>query len=165
MSLDHSVVKTYLSFKLDDEVFAINVSGVLNILEMKHVTKLPNSPGYLKGIINLRGTVLPVVDFRIKFGLPENVFSADTKIIVLSITKNGEPVLLGVIVDSVSEVLEFSPEEILPPPSIGTKYNSGFITGLWRLEDGFMMILDIDKIFSTDEIVDVKENFSEPEVA
>jgi purine-binding chemotaxis protein CheW len=165
MSSDLSAPQTYLSFKLDDEVFAINVSSVLNILEMKPVTKVPKSPEYLKGIINLRGTVLPVVDFRTKFGLPESKISIDTKIIVLSIKLDAEPFMVGIIVDSVCEVLEFKHEEILPPPTIGTKYNSGFITGMRRLDEDFMMILDIKKIFSTDEIIDVKETFSEPEVA
>ena len=161
MSTDLSEIKTYLSFKLSEEVFAINVSKVLNILEMSHITKVPKTPGYMKGVINLRGTVLPVIDLRIKFGLPENQATVDTSIIVLSIDKDNEVIMLGILVDAVREVLEFKTEEISPSPTIGTKYNSGFIEGMWRVEENFIMILDIDKVFSVDEIIDVKEHITE----
>jgi purine-binding chemotaxis protein CheW len=154
---NESVVQTYLSFKLSEEVFAINVSRVLNILEMSQITKIPKSPEYMKGVINLRGTVLPVIDLRIKFGLPEKELSVDTSIIVLSIDLNGDQVLVGTLVDAVREVLELRNDEISPAPSIGTKYNSGFIEGMWRHDDKFTMILNINKIFSTEEIIDFRE--------
>jgi purine-binding chemotaxis protein CheW len=157
---DHGV-KTCLSFKLGEEVFAINVSKVINILEMSHITSIPKAPEYMKGVINLRGTVLPVVDLRIKFGLPEKEATVDTSIIVISIDLNGEQVLIGTLVDAVREVLELKNDEISPAPTIGTKYNSGFIEGLWRTEEKFIMILDIDKVFSTDEIIDFKEQLTQ----
>jgi purine-binding chemotaxis protein CheW len=161
MSTDKSEIRTYLSFKLGEEVFAINVSKVLNILEMSHITKVPKTPAYLKGVINLRGTVLPVIDLRIKFGLPENQATVDTSIIVLSIDKDNETIMLGVLVDAVREVLEFKTDEISPSPTIGTKYNSGFIEGMWRVDEKFIMILDIDKVFSVEEIIDFKEQMTE----
>jgi len=158
MSIDkENQLQTYLSFKLSEEVFAINVSKVINILEMSHITKIPKAPDYMKGVINLRGTVLPVVDMRIKFGLPEKEVTVDTSIIVLSIDLNGEAVLIGTLVDAVKEVLELKSDEIAPPPIIGSKYNSGFIEGMWRMDDHFIMILDIDKIFSVDDVLDVKD--------
>jgi purine-binding chemotaxis protein CheW len=152
----HSIM-TYLSFRLGEEVFAINVSKVINILEMKHITKVPKAPDYMKGVINLRGTVLPVVDLRVKFGLPEKEVTVDSSIIVLSLELDGEQILLGALVDAVREVLEFKDEEISPSPSIGTKYNSGFIEGMWRVEENFIMILAIDRVFSTEEILDFQE--------
>lgn len=161
MSTDLSEIQTYLSFKLGEEVFAINVSKVLNILEMSHITKIPKAPEYMKGVINLRGTVLPVVDLRIKFGSPEKEVTVDTSIIVLSIDLNGESVLIGTQVDAVREVLELRNDEIVPAPSIGTKYNSGFIEGMWRMDEKFIMILDIDKVFSTDEVIDFKDQITE----
>ena len=161
MSKDLSTIQTYLSFKLGEEVFAINVSKVLNILEMKPITKVPKSPDYLKGVINLRGTVLPVVDLRLKFGLPENKITVDTNIIVLSIEKENEEIMVGILIDSVREVLEFKTEEIAPSPAIGTKYNAGFIKGMWRVDENFIMILDIDRVFSIEEIIDFKEQLSE----
>jgi purine-binding chemotaxis protein CheW len=158
MSMDSdNKLQTYLSFKLGEEVFAINVSKVTNILEMSQITKIPKAPEYMKGVINLRGSVLPVIDLRLKFSLPEKEATVDTSIIVLSINLNGEMVMVGVQVDSVKEVLEFITDEIAPSPTIGSKYNSGFIEGMWRTEDKFIMILDIDRVFSVDDIIDVKE--------
>jgi purine-binding chemotaxis protein CheW len=142
---------------MSEELFAINVSKVINILEMRHITKVPKTPAYMKGVINLRGTVLPVVNLRIKFGLPDTENTVDTSIIVLNIEKDGEIVMLGIQVDAVREVLELKDEEIAESPSIGTKYNSGFIQGMYRMDEHFIMILDIDKIFSIDDIIDVKE--------
>lgn len=153
-------VKTCLSFRLNEEVFAIDVSKVINILEMSHITKIPKAPAYMKGVINLRGTVLPVIDLRTKFGLPEKEITVDTSIIVLSIDVSGEPVLVGTLVDAVKEVLELKTEEIAPAPSIGTKYNSGFIEGMWRTNEKFIMLLNIDMVFSTDEIIDFKEQLT-----
>jgi len=162
MNMDNNIgIRTYLSFKLSEEVFAINVSKVINILEMSHITRVPKAPDYIKGVINLRGTVLPVVDLRIKFGLPEKEVNVDTSIIVLDIELNGEPVLVGTLVDAVKEVLELKSEEISPSPTIGTKYNSGFIDGMWRQDEKFIMILDIDKVFSTEEVIDYKEQLTQ----
>lgn len=158
-----SEIQTYLSFRLGTEVFAINVSKVLNILEMKPITKVPKSPEYMKGVINLRGSVLPVIDLRLKFGMPENKVTVDTNIIVLNIRKESEEIMLGILIDAVKEVLEFKTEEIAPSPSIGTKYNSGFIEGMWRTDENFIMILNIDKVFSVDEIIDFREHLSESE--
>lgn len=156
-------VKTCLSFRLGEEVFAIDVSKVINILEMSHITRIPKAPEYMKGVINLRGTVLPVIDLRTRFGLPEKEATVDTSIIVLSIDLTGEPVLIGTLVDAVKEVLELKTNEIAPSPAIGAKYNSGFIEGMWRTEEKFIMILDIDKVFSTDEVIDFREQMSETE--
>ena len=150
-------LQTYLSFRLSEEVFAINVSKVTNILEMSRITKIPKTPEYMKGVINLRGTVLPVIDLRIKFGLPEKEATVDTSIIVLSIDLDGEIVMVGIQVDAVKEVLELKTDDIAPSPTIGSNYNSGFIEVMWRTEDIFIMILDIDRVFSVDDIIDVKE--------
>ncbi len=161
MSAEKKAIETFLSFTLEEEVFAINVSKVINILEMKPITRVPRTPQFLKGVINLRGTVLPVIDLRLKFGLPEKEATVDTSIIVLNIEKDGEAVLLGILVDAVKEVLEFKTDEIAPSPSIGTKYDSGFIQGMWRIEESFIMVLDIDKVFSIEEIIDFKEHIDE----
>ncbi len=150
-------VKTFLSFLLGDEAFAINVSKVINILEVSHITRVPKAPVYMKGVVNLRGTVLPVVDMRLKFGLPETEMTINSSIIVLSLEMDGEQFLVGALVDAVREVLELKNGDIAPSPSIGTKYKSGFIEGMWRINDSFIMILDIEKVFSTEEIVDFKD--------
>ena len=156
-------VKTCLSFLLDEEVFAIDVSKVINILEMSHITKIPKAPEYMKGVINLRGTVLPVIDLRTKFGLPEKEATIDTSIIVLSIGLTGEPVLVGTLVDAVKEVLELKTTDIAATPTIGAGNNSGFIEGMWRTDEKFIMILNIDKVFSTEEVIDFKDQVNQTE--
>ncbi len=150
-------IRTYLSFRLDNEVFASDVSKVLNILELSPITKVPKSPEYMRGVINLRGSVLPVVDLRVKFGMSPTVETVDTCIIVLNINVDDDDITLGILVDAVSEVLEIEDKEIEASPSIGTKYKTEFIQGMWKKEEGFIMILDINRVFSTDEIIQVKE--------
>ena len=102
-----TISDSYLSFKLGDEVFAAHVSKVLNILEMTKITKVPRAPEYMKGIINLRGIVLPVIDMRLKFGMTEAVFTSNTCIIVLELDFEGKVIHVGAMVDAVQEVLDF----------------------------------------------------------
>ena len=153
-----NTLTSYLSFKLGDETYAASVSKVLNILEMTKITKVPKAPDYMKGVINLRGTVLPLVDTRIKFGLTPAEFTANTCILVLDIEIENESLHIGGLVDSVQEVLEIEPHQILPPPNIGNKFHSEFIVGMYKAsEEQFIMILDMDKIFSVEELVQVQE--------
>jgi len=152
-----NTLTSYLSFKLGEETFAANVSKVLNILEMTKITKVPKAPEYMKGVINLRGTVLPLIDTRVKFGMTASEFSANTCILVLDIQIENESLHIGGLVDSVQEVLEIETHQILPPPNIGSKYHSEFITGMYKvLDEQFIMILDMDKVFSVDELIEVQ---------
>jgi purine-binding chemotaxis protein CheW len=148
---------SYLTFKLGDEIFAANVSKVLNILELTKITKVPMAPPYMKGVINLRGDVLPVVDVRLKFGMEETQFTTSTCILVLIIQIEDQTIHLGALVDSVQEVLEIEDKEILPPPSIGSSYNSQFITGVVEYEENFIMILDVERVFTGEELQELKE--------
>ncbi|HEY0054556.1 MAG TPA: chemotaxis protein CheW [Pedobacter sp.] len=143
---------SYLTFKLGEELFAINVSKVLEILEMKPITKVPKSPDFMKGVINLRGNILPVVDTRNKFAMPEAEFTIDTCIIVLSIDNGKDALLAGAIVDSVQKVIDIPAGNIQISPSMGSLYREDFITGIGKVEDQFIMILNIDRVFSTDEL-------------
>lgn len=145
-------IKSFLTFKLGEEVFACHVNKLLSILEIPHITEVPGSPKYMKGIIDLRGKVLPVIDTKIKLQMPAINFTKDTCIVVMDINLDADNLLVGVLVDSVLEVLEFDQEMILPAPNLGSKYHSEFITGIVRKDGGFIMIVDIDKIFSLDEI-------------
>ena len=152
----HSSVESYLSFRIGDELFAAHVKNVLNILELSKITKVPKAPSYLKGVINLRGSVLPVIDSRLKFGMEEVEYTSNTCILVLDLFVNNEKVSVGAIVDSVQEVLEIEDSQIQPPPSIGSTYRTDFITGMVKLNDTFVMLLDAERVFSTDEVVDLK---------
>lgn len=147
-----TAIDSFLSFKLGDELFAANVAKVLEILELAKITKVPKSPEYMRGVINLRGNVLPVVDTRIKFGMPVTKDTVNTCIVVLDINMEGESLMVGILVDSVQEVLELQDDEIKPPPSIGSRYKSDFIQGMVKKEEEFIMILNIDAVLSSEEI-------------
>jgi purine-binding chemotaxis protein CheW len=145
----------YLTFKLADEIFALDVAKVREILEITTITKVPQTPDFMRGVINLRGSVVPVVDMRLKFGMSMTEQTVNTCIIVVEINFDGDTMVLGALADSVQEVVELEPESIEPAPSIGTKLNTDFIRGMGKLDDHFVMILDIDKIFSPAELADL----------
>lgn len=149
---------SYLSFKIGDSSFCINVNKVLNILELTKITIVPQSPDYMLGVINLRGEVLPVVDARIKFGIPKQENTINTCIIVLDIEFEKEMAHIGLLVDSVIEVFEIDDEALLPPPGIGSKYKSDFIKGIFKTENEFIMQLNIDKVFTSDELLIVNDS-------
>jgi purine-binding chemotaxis protein CheW len=156
-----TTINSYLSFRLSEEVFAANVGKVLEILELTKITKVPKAPDYMRGVINLRGSVLPVIDTRIKFGLPLIPETVNTCIIVLSIQIDQEDLRVGALVDAVQEVLELTPDMISAPPSIGNKYRSEFIQGMGKVGDDFIMILDVDQVFSLDELLNMKQKTEE----
>ena len=156
-------INSYLSFNLGDEEFAVNVSKVLNILEMLKITEVPKSPEYMKGVINLRGTVLPVVDTRIKFGMTPTEYTNNTCIVVMEIEMDNDIVKVGALVDSVQAVMELEDSEIQPPPSIGSKYKSEFIYGMVKVDEKFIMLLDMEKVFSAEEVIMFKEKTEESE--
>jgi purine-binding chemotaxis protein CheW len=153
-------MNSYLSFKLGDEFFAVHVSKVLNILEMLPITKVPKSHESIIGVINLRGSVLAVVDIRMKFELANSEYSKDTCILVLQVVVNEEQIEAGAVVDSVHAVLEVDETQILPPPSVGVKFKSEFITGIIKHDERFIMVVDIDKLFALENFVSKLEEFS-----
>lgn len=143
-----NLTKTYLTFKLGKEQFAVNVKQVISILEMQQITEIPNSPSYLRGMINLRGNVLPVVDTRVRFGMSKTEQSANTCIIVLDIETDKEALKVGALVDSVNEVITCSDNEIKPVPGIGTKYHADFLLGMLQQEAGFIMIINTNTVMA-----------------
>ena len=157
------ITRSFLSFKLDNERFAVNVDKVIEILEVPKITKIPKAPDYMQGVINLRGNVLPVIDIHIKFGMKPTEMTVDTCIIVMNIVIDGEELMVGSLVDAVEEVLEISSEQISPSPNIGNKYRSEFIEGMTKVNENFIMILSIDKVFSADEISQLKETTEKKE--
>jgi purine-binding chemotaxis protein CheW len=140
----------YITFRLGDELFAINVAQVREVLDLSTITKLPTAPTYLRGVVNVRGTATTVVDLRMKFGLPGHADTPHTRIIVLEVTLDGQPCVIGGLADSVHEVVEFDSDQIAPPPSIGMRWRSDLILGVTRRGDQFIIIFDIDKVFAED---------------
>ncbi|HAM53443.1 MAG TPA: chemotaxis protein CheW [Nitrospiraceae bacterium] len=142
----------YLTFKLDDEVFATDISKVREVLDFTTITKVPRTPEFMRGVINLRGSVVPVVDLRLKFGMSKTEKTVNTCIIIVEVTVDGEKIILGTLADSVQEVLDIEADHIEPAPKIGTRLKTEFIKGMGKRDVHFIIILDIDKIFSTDEL-------------
>jgi len=142
----------YLTFTLDDEVFALDIGKVREVLDCSTVTRVPRTPEFMCGVINLRGTVVPVVDMRLKFGMSATVKGVNTCIIIVEVKVDEETTILGALADSVQEVLDLEPEQIEPAPRIGTRLNIEFIRGMGRRDEGFVMILDVDRVFSADEL-------------
>ena len=142
----------FLTFKLGDEVFALDIIKVREVLDFTTVTKVPRTPEFMRGVINLRGSVVPVVDLRLKFGMTKTESSVNTCIIITEVTVDNDTTVLGALADSVQEVLDLEPGSIASPPKIGTKLKTEFITGMGKRDDRFIIILDIDKVFSSDEL-------------
>ncbi len=142
----------YLTFKLGDEVFALDITKVREVLDFTTVTKVPRTPEFMRGVINLRGSVVPVVDLRLKFGMTRTESSVNTCIIITEVTVDNDTTVLGALADSVQEVLDLEPGSIAPAPRIGSKLRTDFIKGMGKRDDRFIMILDIDKVFSADEL-------------
>jgi purine-binding chemotaxis protein CheW len=154
-----SIITTtqYLTFKLDEELFAIDVAQVREILDVTAITKVPQTPEFMRGVINLRGSVVPVVDMRMKFGMSKTVNTVNTCIVVVEVLMDNEQAVFGALVDSVQEVFELEPDQIEASPKIGMRLRTDFIKGLGKRDNVFIIILDVDKIFSSAELIFVRE--------
>ena len=147
----------YVTFSLCDELFGVEVSRTREILSLTPVTKVPQTPDYLLGVINLRGQVVPVVDMRLKLGLPVGAETEDTCIIVVEVQVDGEPIIVGALADAVREVSEIRSDQIEPPPRLGTRLNTEFINGMGKVDEQFLILLNIDKVFNSDELAIVQD--------
>ncbi len=147
----------YLTFKLATEVFALDITKVREVLDFTALTKVPRTPDFMRGVINLRGSVVPVVDMRLKFNMSRTEQTVNTCIIIAEISLDGDKLVLGALADSVQEVIELEPGQIEPAPRIGTRLNTEFIKGMGKRDDQFIIILEIDRIFSTEELLEVHE--------
>ena len=142
----------YLTFILGDEVFALDIATVREVLELTTITKIPRTPEFMRGVINLRGHAVPVVDMRVKFGMARADDTVNTCIIIVEVIVENEAVVMGAVADSVREVFEMRPDEIDQPPKMGTSIDAAFIKGMGRQDESFIIILDINKVFSLDEL-------------
>ncbi len=151
---ERAATSQYLTFRLGEEVFAFDVAKTREVLDFTSVTRVPGSPRFMLGVINLRGGVVPIIDLRLKFGMPVVARTRETCIIVLDLSLDGEQTTVGAVADSVREVLDLDDSQIEPPPRIGTRLKTEFIRGMGRIgESGFLILLDIDRVFSSDELM------------
>lgn len=155
----------YLTFKLDGELFAIEISSVREVLDYRDVTKIPEMPRYVRGVINLRGEVVPVADLRLRFGMPETARTVDTCIVIVEVKMGEHRVQIGALADSVAEVLSLDSSEIVPPPRMGARIDSRLVRGMGRREDELVIILDLDKAFCEADLVPEGLDLDLPDVA
>lgn len=149
--------KSFLSFNLESETFAINVIKVLEVLQMQKITSIPKTPDYIKGVLNFRGEIIPVINTRLKFNLTKEEDLSKHVIIVLDFERDNKQQKVGAIVDSVMDVFEYNEIDIKDVPELGSRYNLEFIYGMIKKGENFITILDVDKVFSVEELSIVKD--------
>ena len=147
----------YLTYTLGQEEYGVGILQVKEIIGMMPITPVPQTPNFVKGVINLRGKIIPVVDLRLKFGMEERAYEDRTSIIVVEIRTRKASIPIGVVVDSVSEVLNIKNEDIEDTPKFGTTVNTDYILGMAKSEDGVKILLDMDKVLSTEEIAVIEQ--------
>jgi purine-binding chemotaxis protein CheW len=142
----------YLTFTLADEEYGIGILKIKEIIGMMPITTVPQTPEFVKGVINLRGKVIPVIDLRLRFGMESIDYTERTCIIVVEIEGSVGTVQIGIVVDSVSEVLNIKGEDIEDTPTFGTKLDTNYIFGMAKMEGGVKILLDIDRVLNSKEI-------------
>jgi purine-binding chemotaxis protein CheW len=143
----------FVTLGIEREVFAVPVEAVVEILDMRPIFRVPEAPGYFAGLIDVRGRSVPVIDLRVKLGLPTAEPTETTRILVLEITLAGRPLALGLIADRVFEVMSLAISQIEAPPDIGVKWRSDYISGVGRRDGGFVIIFDLPHLFSTTDVM------------
>ena len=142
----------YLSFLLDNEEYGIDILRVQEVRGWTPVTRVPDMPEYLKGVLNLRGAIIPVIDLRQRFGLPAVEYSPTTVVIVINVQSGSNERIMGIIVDAVAETYSLPSDQIQPAPKLGTVINSEFITGLVASGERMIVLIDIDELMNSDEL-------------
>ena len=145
-------IQQYLTFLLSGEMYAVGILNVKEIIEYGQLTEIPMMPAFIRGVINLRGSVVPVIDLAARFGGQQTETSRRTCIVIIELSNGEERHDIGVVVDAVSEVLEVSAADIEPPPAFGAKIRADFIAGMGKISGKFVIILDIQRVLSVDEI-------------
>lgn len=151
-------ISSYITFKLGDELFAIDVAHVREVLDLSEITRVPTAPPYMRGVVNVRGSAVPVVDLRHRFGLPSVADTVNTRIIVLELPLDGELTVVGGLADSVHEVLELERGQIREPPRIAMRWRADMIEGLGKKGEQFIIVLDIARVFSSSDALLVGEH-------
>lgn len=152
----------YLTFFLSGEEYATNIQRVKEIIEYTTVTKVPRVPEWIRGVINLRGSVVPVVDLSVRFGLGERPVTKTTCIVILEVAQDSERTVMGIIVDAVNQVIELTTADIAEPPAFGTRVRLDYLSGMAKLGKKFALILDIDRVLSNSDLLTVSALQSVP---
>ncbi len=159
---ESAVHQQYLTFYLSGEEYATNIQKVKEIIEYTAVTKVPKVPEWIRGVINLRGSVVPVVDLSVRFGLGERPPTKTTCIVILELEQDSERTVMGAIVDAVNQVIDLAPDDIEEPPAFGTRVRLDYLFGMGKLGKKFALILDIDRVLSNSELLTVSSLQAKP---
>lgn len=151
----------YLTFKLSNEEYGLQILKVKEIIGLTRITRVPRTPDFIRGVINLRGKVIPVMDLRLRFGMECTEDTAESCIIVVEVSHEGRALLIGAFVDSVSEVRDISDANIEQTPSFGTDVDTGFILGMGKSQEKVIILLDIDRVISFDELNQIESTLAE----
>ena len=149
---DTTGTERFLTFTLAGELFAITITSVREILDMAEITRIPQMPPAVRGVVNVRGTAVPVIDLRLRFGLEAAERTVNTRIIIVEIRTDDSTVTLGAIADSVKEVLELDASSIDPPPTMGASVSTAFLHGIGKRDGKFILLLDVEKVLHSDEV-------------
>lgn len=152
----NGTMNQYLTFTLNKDIYALDISSVREVLELTPITRIPRTPKFMRGVINLRGHAVPVVDMRLKFGMSKTEDTINTCIIIVEVLFDGDSTVMGALADSVREVIELTEGMIEEPPRMGTTIKTDFIRGMGKQDDEFVIILDINKILSVEELAMLK---------
>ena len=156
-------VQQYLTFMIGAEEYAVSLLKVKEIIEYDTITEVPKTPEWVRGVINLRGSVVPVIDLAVKFRQSPSVAGKLTCIVITEVECEGEATVMGVMADSVRQVIDLKPEEIEEPPTFGTRVKVDYLLGMARAGKKFCLILDTEKVLSTDELLELPDSVAEPE--
>jgi purine-binding chemotaxis protein CheW len=147
----------YLTFLLDGKLFAFDVLKTREVLSLIPITPIPGTPAYMTGVLNLRGSVVPVMDLRKKFGLAESKYTENTSIVIVEASAGSETVVVGALVDAVKGVKRFEDSELEPPPKVGMRFNLDLIHAIGKTENDFVLILNVDKVLSDEDLSTAKD--------
>jgi purine-binding chemotaxis protein CheW len=147
----------FLTMTLGNELFAIDIFSVREILDYTDITRIPQTPDFMRGVVNVRGSAVPVIDLRMKFGLGQVERTLNTRIVIVEIKREDAVSVMGALADSVKEVLELETDRIDPPPRMGAAVRADFIRGIGKHGDRFLLVLDVDKVFSSEDIQDLSQ--------
>jgi len=153
----------YLTFLLGGEAYALGILSIKEIIEYTHMTEVPLMPACIRGVINLRGAVVPVMDLQVRFGQATSAVSKRTCIVIVELPGSEGPHTMGVVVDAVSEVLEIAPQDIEPPPAFGTHIRTDFISGIGKVRGRFVILLDVQRVLDLDELQTLSESLAAAE--
>jgi len=156
-------VQQYLTFMIGNEEYAVSLLKVKEIIEYDTITEVPKTPEWVRGVINLRGSVVPVIDLAVKFRQSPSVAGKLTCIVITEVECEGEATVMGVMADSVRQVIDLKPQEIEEPPSFGTRVKVDYLLGMARAGKKFCLILDTEKVLSTDELLELPDSIADPE--